>query len=193
MTPPLMSTRVLTAAQIGERSDLLGWILVAIGALLWIGWTIVLLREARTIWESQARFGYFLADVLIVAPGCLVSGIGVLEERGWGAPMLLLTAGAATYDLTHFIIYLFQAEVPKLKGKGLAWWFYAPFIVIVWGGLAYVAREAIKIAQSVQISMPPAFVPILGAVAVAVLILALSLRRRRPPGPWPLSRGLRGW
>ncbi len=195
MAVSVLAVRALTAAEVRESRHLSGWVLIGIGIVLLAGWIVVLLREGRVIWESQARLGYALADVLLVFPGCIISGAGVLDGQGWGPPVLLLTAGAAAYDLTHFFVYLFQAEAVKLKGKPLPWWVYAGLIVLSWAFLAWVAYEAVKIAISTpgQLSTPPMWIAIVYGVTLAIIVVMLSLRSRRPPGPRGLTGRLRGW
>jgi hypothetical protein len=195
MSAPSLVPGVLTAAQADARSDWLGWALIGVAALLWAGWTVQMLREWKVVWESQARLGYLLADTLIVAPGCIASGIGLLGSDGWGAPLLLLTVGAAAYDLTHFFVYMFQSEMIKIKGKGLAWWVYAILTVVAWAGLGFFAYEAIGVAMRVPPAQPPLGIAIGAGVAVLLIVLALSLRRKPPhPGDWEKTTGrLRGW
>lgn len=195
MVTPLLAAQALTAAEVRESRHLSGWVLIGIGIVLLIGWIIVLLREGKVIWESQARLGYALADVLLVFPGCIISGAGILAGEGWAPPVLLFTAGAAAYDLTHFFVYLFQAETIKIKGKPLPWWAYAVAIVVSWAGLAWVAYEAIQIAISTpgQLSTPPLWIAIVYGVMLAIIVLMLSLRSKRPPGPREFTGRLRGW
>lgn len=147
MTPLslIASAEVLTTAHTHATLDRGGWALIAIGVAIWIFWPIVAIEHWQNVIESHARLGYFIGDMTIVAPLCFASGYGSVAATKWASPMLLLTVGAAAYDLTHFLIFLAQIHVPKIKGKPLPVVAYVAAILAVLAFLAWIAWRVIQV------------------------------------------------
>jgi hypothetical protein len=194
-----IAAEVLTVAQAHSTRHFGGWALIAIAVAIWILWPIVAIKHWQNVIESHTRLGYFIADMTIVAPLCFASGYGSIQDYSWAGPLLLVAVGAAAYDLTHFLIFLAQIQVPKINGKPLPVAVYPVTILAVLAFLGWLAWREIRIEISHPGGTLAAFTPGgtglyvgLGAVAIgalatgAVLLLharrAAAALRSSPPG-----------
>jgi hypothetical protein len=87
-----------------------GWAFLALGILLPIGWLIACLVNWDDVVHSHTRLGYLIGDVGMVAPLSLFTAYGLLKQRPFGPPVLLITIGALAYDVVHFCVFLVQEK-----------------------------------------------------------------------------------
>jgi hypothetical protein len=161
-----------------------GGLLILIGVLVWIGWPVVAAIRGEDVVQSHARLGYLIGDMTLLAPLCISSGYGLVQDYRWGPLVLLLTVGTAAYDLTHFLVYLGQRAVPPISAKPLPWYACAAAIVLTLAALGVLAWHELKV--SAHASGPEGsglfLVPILivvGAAASGVLTWWLLRRAAR--------------
>ena len=157
-----------------------GVTLIVIGGLILVGWAIVAPLKWSNIVQTNPRLGYLICDVCLVAPGCLISGIGLLTDAVWGPPTLLIAVGAAAFDLTHTFTYIAVIGFPKIGGKPLPVWAYGALILGTLVLLDWIAWREIRIetgghipALLVWLSIPAAL------VLVGILVLGVLAGRTR--------------
>ncbi|HEX4010459.1 MAG TPA: hypothetical protein VHX62_10645 [Solirubrobacteraceae bacterium] len=158
-----------------------GVALILIGAGVIIGWGLVLWRHGRDVIKENPRLGYCVGDVTLLAPGCIVAGIGLLAEAPWAPPFLLVAVGAATFDLTHTFIYCAEISWPRLPAVGVppTWW-YSVAILLVLVALEWLAWSDIRVITGSHI--PPgilwASVPLAIIMAVGTALATAAIRKR---------------
>jgi hypothetical protein len=155
-----------------------GVALIVIGVAILVGWIIVAIKNWANIVHTTTRLGYLAGDCALLAPGCIVSGIGLLTNQSWGPPTLLIAVGAAAFDLTHTFIFTAEIGYPKFHGKPLPAWVYVVVIMVILAVLGWIAWREIWFATG---SHPPWYLWVLSAVATIVLaaIVILGVRDAR--------------
>lgn len=73
------------------------WISFVIAGILIIGWPVSMMISWSSIVDSDARLGYLIADLGVVSPLFLASGIGLVKGRRWGS--LIFLAGDWSVDI----------------------------------------------------------------------------------------------
>jgi hypothetical protein len=131
-------------AFVHRKRKLAGWALIVIGFSVWIGWSIVAPTNWHDVVQSHTRLGYLVGDFFLVAPVCVVAGLGLLKGHSWGPPALLAAVGAAAFDLTHTFIYMAQIGVPSIGGKAPPSWVYVLLIVLTLSVLQWIAWHEIR-------------------------------------------------
>lgn len=131
--------------------------LIAIGVCLLIGWAVVATQEWNDVIGSHTRLGYLIGDTWLLAPGLILSGVGIRQRLAWGHLVFLITVGVAAFDLTHTFIYMLQIEWPKIGGKAAPWEAYAALIVLTIALLVALGWWEIRVALSYWARRPVAW------------------------------------
>ena len=84
------------------------WMAFIIAGILIIGWPISIAINWKGIVDNDTRLGYLIADLGVVFPLFLISGIGLSRGRLFGSLLFLVAIGAVTYDSVHFTVYLIK-------------------------------------------------------------------------------------
>lgn len=158
-----------------------GIALIVIGVGLIIGWGLVLWRHGRDVIANNPRLGYCIGDVTLLAPGCIVTGIGLLAKAPWAPPFLLVAVGAATFDLTHTFIYCAQISWPRLPEVGVpATWWYSVAILVVLFALEWIAWSDIRVINRSHIpaGILWASIPLAIIMAVGTALATEAVRRK---------------
>ena len=157
-----------------------GIALLAIGGAVLVGWGLVLVKHGRNVLDDNPRLGYCVCDIFLLAVGVITAGIGLVGNRAWAKPLLLIAVGAAAFDLTHTFIYCAEISWPKPFGLTLPTWVYSVAILAVLAALFSIGWSDINSLTNGKIPTAIFWVSIgLGIVlGVGVAISTAAVRKR---------------
>jgi hypothetical protein len=127
-----------TSAEKPDNKKLVTIICLLVSVILIVGWPISMIISWSSIIDDPARVGYVIGDLGLVSPLFVASWLGLKNSKPWGSPLFLVAAGALSYDILHFGVYLIC-----IKFLAIPTIVYILLIAAILGLLFYLIRQRI--------------------------------------------------
>lgn len=144
-----------------STADPMRWpaiVLLAILALLAVGWAFGAATRWEEIEDRPVRLAYLIADFGIVIPLGVAAGVGALRRRAWAYPLFAVAVGALLFDIAHGVLYLIwdnYFDIPLVAGFGIL---VLALAYAAWASLVLIRREgaAGEVAEPPRAAAGPA-------------------------------------